>query len=362
MSLKPTPLFKEHQDLGAKFAPFAGWSMPIYYTSIIDEHYWSRKSSSLFDISHMGEFIISGKNSKSELNRIATMSLDDIPFGSCRYGFMLNEDGGIVDDLIVYKMKDDKWMMVINAATMEKDEKHIRRYFSEDIRIDNISESIGKLDLQGPLSKKILKELLSPEIESLSYYTFSYFSILGKDYIISRTGYTGELGYELYISKGKIEEIWNTILKDERVKPAGLGARDTLRLEMAYPLYGQDINEDTIPQEAGLSQFVDFNKDFVGKDALLKKKEKGIAKKLVCFIADSRRAPRHNYKIYHDSKEIGIVTSGSFSPTLRCGIGMGYVEDGYKKVGTKLILEDDKVKINATVTEKPFYKEGSVKN
>jgi len=361
MDLKSTPLFEEHKRLGARLAPFAGWLMPISYGSIIGEHKWSRSSASIFDICHMGEFIISGKGAKKGLNRILTMELDNMKDGTCHYGFMLNERGGIIDDLIIYKINDNKWMIVVNAATTEKDEAHIKNHLPDGVRLENISNILGKLDIQGPLSKEILKGFIGDGLEKLDYYTFSFFKILGDDNIISRTGYTGELGYEIYIDNNKIIELWRRLLEDKRLKPAGLGARDTLRLEMAYPLYGQDITEDTLPQEANLSQFVDFKKDFIGKEALLKKKEKGIKRKLVCFKTDSRRAPRHNFKIYLHEKEIGIVTSGSFSPSLGCGIGMGYVEEGYDKKGTRITIKDGSTVITAIIQDKPFYKEGSVR-
>lgn len=362
MNLKSTPLIEEHKKLGARLAPFSDWSMPISYAGIIEEHNWTRTSSSLFDICHMTEFFISGEDSREYLNGLVTVNLDNMSIRSCRYGFMLNEDGGIIDDLIVYKIKDDSWMIVANAGTFERDLNHMKSHFLNGVKLDNISEETGKLDLQGPLSRDILKRFIGPEVESLNYYTFSYFSLLGENCIVSRTGYTGELGYEIYISRKNLRKLWSVILKDERVKPAGLGARDTLRLEMAYPLYGHDITEDTIPEEAGLGQFVDFNKDFIGKEALLRKKAGGINKRLICFMAGSRRSPRHNYKIYCEDEKIGVVTSGSFSPSLDLGIGMGYVKSGYENIGRDLLIKgDNKLEIKASITQKPFYKNGSVK-
>jgi len=357
MDLKLTPLIEEHKKLGAKLSEFSGWLMPIQYEGIISEHNWTRRLASVFDICHMGEFIIYGEPEKSNLEGILTVSLANMPCGVCRYGFMLNENGGIIDDLIVYRIQHDKWMLVVNAATIDKDEVHLKKYLSPDSKLENVSAKMEKLDLQGPLSQAVLKEFVGDGVAGLKYYTFAYFSILGEDNIISRTGYTGELGYELYLSNEKIKELWNLLLKDERVKPVGLGARDTLRLEMGYALYGQDIDESISPQEANLEAFVDYGKDFIGRDALLDKKKKGITKKLVYFIADSRRVPRHNYKIYANKKEIGVVTSGSFSPSLFCGIGMGYVENGYDKLESKIILKKDKVEIDATITSKPFRRE-----
>ena len=357
MALKSTPLTKEHKKLGAKLSEFSDWLMPIQYEGIISEHNQTRRLASVFDICHMGEFIIYGEPEKTNLERILTVNLENMPCGVCRYGFMLNDKGGIIDDLIVYRIKHDKWMLVVNAATINKDEVHLKKYLSSDSKLENVSSKLGKLDLQGPLSQAVLEELVGSEVAGLKYYTFAYFSILGEDSIVSRTGYTGELGYELYLGNEKIKELWNLLLNDERVNPAGLGARDTLRLEMGYALYGQDIDESITPQEANLEAFVDYDKEFIGRDALLEKRKKGISKKLIYFVANSRRLPRHNYKIYADEKEIGVVTSGSFSPSLSCGIGMGYVENGYDKLESKVTLKKDKVEIDATITSKPFYKD-----
>jgi aminomethyltransferase len=360
-NLKSTPLIEEHKRLGAKIAPFGGWAMPIQYDGIIAEHNWTRKHVSLFDICHMGELMLTGDLKKSGLDNIVTMKLDDMPIGACRYGFMLNDNGGVIDDLIVYKLADDTWMIVVNAATTPKDEAHFRKHLSSDSDLKNISEQTAKLDLQGPLSKMVLERLTDRTIGKLTYYTFSKFRLLGENNIISRTGYTGELGYELYIPAGKVKELWNTLMKDERVRPAGLGARDTLRLEMAYPLYGQDIDETITPVEAGLERFVDYNKDFIGKEALLKKKASPSYKKMVFFATDSRRSPRHNNPIKVGGKDAGMVTSGSFSPSLSCGIGMGYIEKDLAVRGSEIIISSG-AEITAKIVDKPFYKHGSAKS
>ncbi|MCK5306331.1 MAG: glycine cleavage system aminomethyltransferase GcvT [Candidatus Omnitrophica bacterium] len=361
MNLKTTPLHSQSEKLGAKFAPFGGWDMPISYSGIIDEHNWTRKSACLFDICHMGEFIISGAGAGDALNKIVTMNIEEIPVKACRYGFMLNENGGIIDDLIVYKIDNNKFMMVVNAATKDIDLTNLKKHLPEDISLEDISDKTAKIDLQGPLSRDILKEIISADIEKLTYYTFSYFDVLGENSIVSRTGYTGELGYEIYISAGKAVELWDTLLKDKRVKPGGLGARDTLRLEMSYPLYGHELDNSTSPLEAGLGIFVDLDKEFIGKDVLVKQKEEGLLKRLVCFKVDSRRAPRNGYKILSGDKEIGVVSSGSFSPSLKRGIGMGYVEADYRTAGTKVTLGDGRVKIKAEIIKRPFYKEGSLR-
>lgn len=334
--------------------------MPIQYSGIIDEHRWTRSNAGLFDICHMGEFVIDADLSESSLNRIFTFELSSQPLGSCRYGFILNENGGIVDDLIVYRIKKDRWMVVVNAATTDTDEAHFKRYLSGKFKFRNVSAELGKLDLQGPRSIEALVKIAGPKIKDLRYYTFSYFDVLGENIIISRTGYTGELGFELYMPNKKIVQLWQALLAGPTVKPAGLGARDTLRLEMGYSLYGQDISSDITPLEAGLGRYVDIRKDFVGKEALAAPKKAGVKKYPVCFIADSRRSPRHNYKIVCGGQTIGAVTSGSFSPSLEKGIGMGYTHHGLA-AGERITLEEGPLSIPAVVSEKPFYKNGTAK-
>jgi aminomethyltransferase len=363
MDLKLTPLIKEHNKLKAKMNAFAGWLMPIQYRGIIEEHHWTRHFCSVFDTFHMGEFIIYGDHKKNDLDKIITVDLNKMEEGRCSYGFMLNERGGIIDDLIVYKLAHDKWMLVVNAGALFKDKAHLRKHLR--IEMADISEDIAKVDVQGPLSRDVFKELIGLRADKflkLRYYRFDYFYFLGESVLISRTGYTGELGYEIYIKKQKVKELWNLLLTDKRVRPAGLGARDTLRLEMGYPLCGQDINEDVTPLQAGLEGVITFKKEFIGKLALLRQKEKGVNKKLTYFITNSRRSPRHFYKIYINNKEVGFVTSGTFSPSLACGIGMGYIKRDYIEIGQKIIIKEGHIKIEATITNKPFYKKGSLKN
>ncbi len=359
--LKQTPLFQLHKNLGAKLAPFGGWLMPIQYEGIIAEHNWTRKSAALFDISHMGEFIIYGNAKDCGLEKIITFNISTMLLGSCRYGFMLNENGGIIDDLIIYRLEQEKYMLVVNAATKAKDFEYIKKNLSAGTVLEDISDHTAKLDLQGPLSRDILTRFLGPDILGLKYYHFTELTILSKQAIVSRTGYTGELGFEIYINIECATELWNTLLKNPEVKPAGLGARDTLRLEMGFPLYGQDIKESTTPLEAGLDSFIDFNKPFLGRGALLKQKEEGLSRRLISFISDTRRSPRHNDKIISEKTEIGAVTSGSFSPSLGVGIGMGYVESGYDWLGLKIAVKNERAEILAQITDKPFYKSGSAR-
>lgn len=332
--------------------------MPIQYAGIIAEHGWTRSTVSVFDICHMGEFLVSGDARKSGFDRITTLDPAAIPIGSCHYGFLLTDTGGVADDLIIYHISKDEWMVVVNAATIDSDEARFRSLLSAGASFKNVSSSLGKLDLQGPRSLDVLKKLAGPRVAELGYYKFGHFDLLGEKIIISRTGYTGELGYELYISSGKVADLWRMLLKDSLVRPAGLGARDVLRLEMCYPLYGQDLTTDTTPIEGGMKKFIDLGRDFIGKDWLL---DSGRPYKgLVYFTAQSRRSPRHNYRIIYGGKDIGIVTSGTFSPSLSCGIGMGYVNTPCP-VGAKITLKENDIDIPAIVTEKPFYKNGTAK-
>ena len=360
--LKQTPLIWGHKDLGAKLAPFENWFMPIQYEGIIAEHQWTRRSATLFDVCHMGEILIFAHPDKIQYETVFTFKFSSMPIGTCKYGFMLNEEGGILDDLIAYRLDEDRWMLVVNAAVKDKDFIYINSRLSEYATIQDISDKTAKLDLQGPASIDVLKVIAGEGITALKYYQFNTFKVLGHESIISRTGYTGELGFEIYIDTSYAIETWNRILEDKKVRPAGLGARDTLRLEMGYPLYGQDINDNITPLEAGLDSFVDFSKNFTGKDALIEQRKEGLSRKFISFISDTRRSPRHGDKIYSEEKHAGDVTSGSFSPSVGFGIGMGYIENGYDWIGAHILLKNEKSKLAAQIVEKPFYKKGTARN
>ncbi len=358
--LKTTPLLDSHIVLGAKLAPFAGWNMPIQYEGIIAETLYTRKEVTCFDICHMGEFLIQADLKKSGLDTIVSGRIDNLKIGSCRYSSILNEDGGVIDDLIVYKKAEDQWFIVVNASGIDKDKAHFLKYLNKNSVFTDMSNTLGKIDLQGPMARQIIQKI-APSAAKLEYYTFIETDILGEKNIISRTGYTGELGYEIYASSAKIKSIWEKLLSEKIVKPAGLGARDILRLEMGYSLYGQDIDENTSPIEAGLEKFICFDKEFIGKEALLKQKKSGIKRYRLFFKTLSRRAGRHNHKIYLNDKEIGSVTSGSYSPHTNCGIGMGF-SDRLLDNGTKILVGDGDLKIEAITCNKPFIQNTSIKN
>ncbi len=348
-----TPLYNNHLSLGAKTAPFGDWLMPIQYQGILAEHAHTRQAVSLFDICHMGEFMLEADPLLSGFDRIVTQNIISMPEGSCRYGFVLNQQAGILDDLVVYRINKTNWMLVVNAATTAGDYEHLKKNLSGKFSLQDVSAKTGKLDVQGPQSLDVLKNIFGDGISKLNYYTFSEFVFEGQRCIISRTGYTGELGYEIYISTNFVIRLWEVLLQDGRVKPAGLGCRDTLRLEMGYPLYGHELDTAHSPLSAGLIKFVDLAKDFIGKDALLREQKNGPKEHLICFQADSRRAPRHGFAIFDNHQRVGTVTSGSFSPSLSVSIGTGYVTGNYA-VGSELMIKDAGTQIPVKVVKRPF--------
>lgn len=361
-NLKQTPLIPEHRHLNARLAPFGGWLMPIQYESILAEHRWCRESASLFDTCHMGEISFRGDLGEQGLGRLFSFRTDTIASGRCRYGFLLNDEGGILDDLTVYRTAADGVMMVVNAAPAEKDFAAIRAGLPEGALLEDLTLTTGKLDLQGPRSREVLAGVCGRVIEEIPFFGFRRLELLGAEALVSRTGYTGELGYEIYLPADRVAELWRTLLMDERVRPAGLGARDLLRLEMGYSLYGNDLDETTTPLEAGLERFVDFTREFVGLEALLRQQRQGLRRIKTAFRVASRRAPRHGYGIFVGGKPVGTVTSGAFSPVLECGIGMGYVTPEHALPGTQLEVRHEGVLLEATVVELPFYLEGSLRS
>jgi len=354
-----TPLYETHLALGAKMAPFGGWMMPIQYQGILAEHMHTRQSVSVFDICHMGEFMLQADPSLCGFDRLVTQNIMAMPFGSCRYGFMLNRQAGILDDLIIYRINKSTWMIVVNAATTSNDLAHFNENLSTGCALENVSDKMAKLDVQGPQSLDVLMNIFGEGTERLNYYNFAEFIFQKQTCIISRTGYTGELGYEIYIANDYVGRLWEFLLKDKRVKAAGLGARDTLRLEMGYPLYGQDLDISRTPLAAGMGKFVDFSKDFMGREVLIKEQKDGTKEHLIYFQADSRRAPRHGFAILDKGRQVGVVTSGSFSPSLGVGIGMGYVTGSYD-ISAQLVVKQEAIEIPVTIIKKPFLKKTSL--
>ncbi|GAM09152.1 aminomethyltransferase [Geobacter sp. OR-1] len=360
--LRETPLIQKHTELGALIAPFGGWNMPIQYEGIIAEHRWCRQKAALFDICHMGEFLYRGDIVSGGLDDVFTFSVAAIPVGRSKYGFLLNEQGGIIDDLIVFRLASDEAMIVVNAATAENDFKIISSRLKDPSLITDISAATGKLDIQGPLSRDILTSLFGSEIGTIPYFKFIKTDILGSEAIVSRTGYTGELGYEIFLPAAKVAELWNLIASDPGIKPAGLGARDLLRLEVGYSLYGNDLDETISPLEAGLEMFVNFDKDFVGKDALLRQKAAGGQRTRIAFRVGSRRSPRHHYEVWSGEEKAGTVTSGAFSPMLGCGIGLALADPKLAAIGTEITVRHENVSMAAVVCGLPFFDGGSLRN
>lgn len=360
--LNRTPLHAAHVALGAKMVPFGGWDMPVQYEGILHEYEQTRQRVGLFDISHMGEFVIHGDPKATGLDRIVTQRLIDLPVKSCRYGGLLNESGGVLDDLIVFRIEEEKWMVVVNAATIQKDAQQFKAHLVEGTKFEDVTFETGKLDVQGPLARTALERWV-PDLSKLNYYTFDFFDVLGENVLISRTGYTGELGYEIYCSWDRTADIWNELLKDPNVEAVGLGARDVLRLEVGYGLYGHELNEQSTAIECGLKRFIDFDKDFIGKSSLLKQIDDPKRKRLIGLISSSRRSPRADQGIYSlDGEQIGIVTSGSFSPHLQKGIGIAFVESPDFKIGDQILFGNEKSNAQAVVSSKIFYKDGSLKS
>lgn len=361
--MKKTRFYGMHIAAGAKMVPFAGYEMPIQYTKgIIHEHNLVRSAVGMFDVSHMGEFEIRGKDALAFIQKITTNDASKLVPGKVQYSAMCYEHGGIVDDLLVYCIEPDYWMMVVNGANIEKDWQWcLKNTDGFDVQLYNATDDINLLAVQGPASRDTVQKIADIDLTPIEYYTFRMGKIAGVDAIISRTGYTGELGFELYF-RGDIdvaEKVWKSLLEagaEFGIEPVGLGCRDTLRLEKGYCLYGNDINENTNPIEAGLGWITKLNKGkFNGSDVLAKIKEEKPKRNLVGFIVTvDKFIPRQHYKIFADGKEIGEVTSGNLSPTLNKAIGMGYVQAEYKEPGTKIEIEARGKMFPAEVVKLPF--------
>lgn len=357
--MKTTPLTEIHTALGAKMVDFAGFLMPVRYTSDIEEHNAVRNNVGVFDVSHMGEFILKGEKALPFLQKIVSNDVSKLEKGQAMYAYLPNENGGIVDDLLVYHLDDGNYMCVVNAGNIDKDWAWFHKHNTENVEMHNISDNTVLLAVQGPKAATALQKLTDIDLHTIPYYRFVRGNFSGVDnVIISATGYTGAGGFELYFNKAHALAIWNKIFeagKEQHIQPIGLGARDTLRLEKGFCLYGNDIDDNTSPLEAGLGWVTKFNKDFIAKDILLAQKEKGLSKKLVGFKMLERGIPRSHYIIKNDKGDaIGEVTSGTQSPTLNIGIGLGYVAIDYSKIGTELFIEIRNKLLKAEVTKIPF--------
>ncbi len=357
--LKRTPLYNVHVKAGARMVPFGGWEMPVQYAGIVQEHRAVRGAVGVFDVSHMGEFEIAGPGALAVLQRVTTNDVSALAAGQVQYSLLCYPDGGIVDDLTLYRLADDRFMMTVNAANIDKDWAWVTSQGQGDARWRNISAETALLAVQGPRAEALVGRLADLDVTAIGYYRFARGKVSGVPAIISRTGYTGEDGFEIYVDADRAERLWHAVMdagKGEGIMPVGLGARDTLRLEMKYALYGNDIDQTTSPIEAGLGWVVKLAKgDFVGRGPIEKVKAEGPRRKLVGFEMVDRAVARHGYRILKDRAEVGSVTSGSYGPQVDRYIGLGYVPTECSKVGDGFDVEVRGKPQRARVVQTPFY-------
>lgn len=360
--MKNTALTHIHEALGAKIVPFAGYNMPVQYEGINIEHETVRNGVGVFDVSHMGEFLITGPNATTLIQKVCSNDASKLFDGKAQYSCMPNHDGGIVDDLIIYRLNEEKYVLVVNASNIQKDWDWISSHNDVGAEMRDLSENFSLLAIQGPKAAKAMQSLTSVDLENMKYYTFEVADFAGIEHvIISATGYTGSGGFEIYCKNTEVEQVWNKVMEagaSYGIKPIGLAARDTLRLEMGFCLYGNDINDTTSPIEAGLGWITKFTKEFTNSANLKKQKEHGPERKLVAFELNDRGIPRQGYDIVDgNGHKIGEVTSGTMSPSLKKGIGLGYVPTIFTEVGSQVHIQIRKNAIPATVVKLPFYKE-----
>ncbi len=360
--MKTTPLVEEHLALGARMAEFGGWNMPIQYEGILAEHQHTRTYSGLFDICHMGEFELTGPTAVTDLENLLTMTVSTIAIGQCRYGFMLNEQGGVIDDLTCYRLGDERFMLVVNAATLDGDAEWIRAHLSANTVFVDRSAGLAKLDLQGPSARVDLEVVIGDKLPEIGYFKFEWVQCLGMEMLISRTGYTGEFGYELYFPSAEAVRVWRALLAHTNIKPIGLGARDTLRLEMGYSLYGHELSLDRTPVATSRGLFIKKSGNFIGCDAVRRDLERP-KEFLVALELETKRAARAGDKIFHPATktEVGVVTSGSLSPSLGKAVAMAFVPADCAELGTVLDVEIRGSCFPAKVVKLPFYKEGTAR-
>jgi aminomethyltransferase len=359
--MKNTALAHIHEGLGAKILPFAGYNMPILYEGVNAEHETVRNAVGVFDVSHMGEFILSGPNALALIQKVTSNDAATLTIGRAQYSCLPNNEGGIVDDLIIYKMKEEEYLLVVNASNIEKDWNWISSHNDLGVEMKNVSDDYSLLAIQGPKAVEAMQSLSTIDLAAIAYYHFTVGDFAGfENVIISATGYTGSGGFEIYCKNEDVETIWNKVFEAGAaygIKPIGLAARDTLRLEMGFCLYGNDINDTTSPLEAGLGWITKFNKEFTNSEALKKQKEEGVSRKLVAFEMQERAVPRHDYEIVNESGEvIGVVTSGTMSPSMNKGIGLGYVSTQNSATDSTIYIRIRKNDVPAKVVKLPFYK------
>lgn len=359
--MKSTALVNKHIALGAKMVPFAGYNMPVQYEGVNAEHETVRNAVGVFDVSHMGEFLLTGENALALIQKVATNDAATLTIGRAQYSCMPNGKGGIVDDLIIYRMKEEQYLLVVNASNIEKDWNWISSHNDLGVEMKNLSDDYSLLAIQGPKAVEAMQALTSIDLAAINYYHFEVADFAGIEHvIISATGYTGSGGFEIYCKNSEVEQVWDRVFEAGAsfgIKPIGLAARDTLRLEMGFCLYGNDIDDTTSPIEAGLGWITKFTKDFTDVALLKGQKETGVTRKLIAFEMIERGIPRHDYRILDlNGNVIGKVTSGTMSPSMKIGIGMGYVETAFANLETEIAIEIREKGVKAKVVKLPFYK------
>jgi glycine cleavage system T protein (aminomethyltransferase) len=360
LALKKTPLYEVHKSLGARIVDFAGWEMPVQYSGVIEEHLAVRSACGLFDVSHMGEIEVSGDGAFDFVQSIMTNDIERVEDGQCQYTLLCYPDGGVVDDTIVYRYNKDRYLFCVNASNASKVFDWMKKQADSDTIVENLSDSYAQIALQGPRSVEVLRGLLDTDPGEIKHFHF-YLGLIGDaEALVSRTGYTGEDGFEIYLEPSDAIGVWQALMEagsKHGIRPIGLGARDTLRLEMGYPLYGHELSEKITPLEAGLTKYVRLDdRDFIGEEALKKQAEQGVKRTLVGFQLKDPGIPRADYEIHSGGKKIGVVSSGTSSPSLKAGVGMGFVEPAFKAQGTEIDIMIRDRGAKAVVVKLPFYK------
>ena len=356
---KKTPLYDEHLNLNGRIVEFGGYDMPVQYSSAIEEHNAVRKNAGLFDVSHMGEFLITGTESRNYIQKMIPTSMKKLEKNKGMYSCLCREDGGIIDDIFIFMVSENEYFLVVNAGTKDKDFLWLKNHITGDVSLEDLTDSTAKIDIQGPAAEKIIKRIFDPAfISEIERFYFDYTEFNGKKVMVSNTGYTGEAGYELYIDTGGAVALWNLLLekgRDEGLIPCGLAARDSLRLEACYSLYGHELSEDINPVEAGLSWLVTNESDFSGAEAVRGMKERGPERKIYCIEMTGKGIPREGYKVEKDGREIGYLTSGGFSPVLGKGIALAMLKAGIVKRGDSADILIRNKKVGAEIVKRPFY-------
>jgi aminomethyltransferase len=363
-----TPLYGEHLALGARIVPFAGWDMPLLYRGIIAEHLQTRERASVFDVFHMGEFELTGPTAEADMERLVTQPVASLKSGACAYGYLLADDGGVLDDLICYRMDAGRFWLVVNAGTAADDAAWIQSHLSAGTVFTDLSPRTAKLDIQGPRSRELMEQSLGIALPDLGYFRFQELTLLDAPCLLSRTGYTGEFGYELFLPAGEVIRFWKRILASQQILPAGLGARDTLRIEMGYPLYGHELTRERTPAGAAPGRattlkapFMDLAKPFIGRDAVCREIEDGLCRVLVGLRLEGRMAARAKDRVLQGERAVGEVASGMFAPSLGVAVALAYVERAVSGAGQRLEIEVRGKSLPAVVVSLPFYQQGTAR-